>query len=199
MGVNLTITIEDQINDDLGAIDRAITQFGRLFANTIDRKAIGALKTQSASIFTGGKKKTLAFSADNLKTVTAAFRKIKDPAGHYRNLYPGAILASPEVSVAACALFVFNDKASIAPQTSAEVMTAAYNVYDTPELATTDGWYLLPRDEYIGEVAFLNGEMAPTVEQAQLNPKNLNIEFVVWGTAGCLIYSDAAAVWSKPN
>lgn len=198
MGVNLTITIEDQINDDLGAIDRAITQFGRLFANTIDRKAIGALKAQSASIFTGDKKKTLAFSADNLKTVTAAFRKIKDPAGHYRNLYPGAILASPEVSVAARALFVFNDRASIAPQTSAEVMTAAYNVYDTPELATTDGWYLLPRDEYIGEVAFLNGEMAPTVEQAQLNPKNLNIEFVVWGTAGCLIYSDAAAVWSKP-
>ena len=200
MGVNLTITIEDQINDDLGAIDRAITQFGRLFANTIDRKAIGALKAQSASIFTSGndKKKTLAFSADNLKTVTAAFRKIKDPAGHYRNLYPGAILSSPETAVAARALFVFNDKASIAPTSSAEVMTAAYNVYDTPELETTDGWYLLPRDEYIGEVAFLNGEMAPTVEQAQLNPKNLNIEFVVWGTAGCLIYSDAAAVWSKP-
>ena len=199
MGVNLTITIEDQINDDLGAIDRAITQFGRLFANTIDRKAIGALKTQSASIFTGGKKKTLAFSADNLKTVTGAFRKIKDPAGHYRNLYPGAILSSPETAVAARALFVFNDKASIAPTSSTEVMTQAYNVYDTPELETTDGWYLLPRDEYIGEVAFLNGEMAPTVEQAQLNPKNLNIEFVVWGTAGCLIYSDAAAVWSKPN
>ena len=199
MGVNLTITIEDQINDDLGAIDRAITQFGRLFANTIDRKAIGALKTQSASIFTGGKKKTLAFSADNLKTVTGAFRKIKDPAGHYRNLYPGAILSSPETAVAARALFVFNDRASIAPTSSTEVMTQAYNVYDTPELETTDGWYLLPRDEYIGEVAFLNGEMAPTVEQAQLNPKNLNIEFVVWGTAGCLIYSDAAAVWSKPN
>ena len=199
MGVNLTITIEDQINDDLGAIDRAITQFGRLFANTIDRKAIGALKAQSASIFTGNKKKTLAFSADNLKTVTGAFRKIKDPAGHYRNLYPGAILSSPETAVAARALFVFNDKASIAPTSSTEVMTQAYNVYDTPELETTDGWYLLPRDEYIGEVAFLNGEMAPTVEQAQLNPKNLNIEFVVWGTAGCLIYSDAAAVWSKPN
>lgn len=198
MGVNLTITIEDQINDDLGAIDRAITQFGRLFANTIDRKAIGALKAQSASIFTGGKKKTLAFSADNLKTVTGAFRKIKDPAGHYRNLYPGAILSSPETAVAARALFVFNDRASIAPTSSTEVMTQAYNVYDTPELETTDGWYLLPRDEYIGEVAFLNGEMAPTVEQAQLNPKNLNIEFVVWGTAGCLIYSDAAAVWSKP-
>ena len=199
MGVNLTITIEDQINDDLGATDSAITQFGRLFANTIDRKAIGALKTQSASIFTGGKKKTLAFSADNLKTVTGAFRKIKDPAGHYRNLYPGAILSSPETAVAARALFVFNDRASIAPTSSTEVMTQAYNVYDTPELETTDGWYLLPRDEYIGEVAFLNGEMAPTVEQAQLNPKNLNIEFVVWGTAGCLIYSDAAAVWSKPN
>ena len=199
MGVNLTITIEDQINDDLGAIDRAITQFGRLFANTIDRKAIGALKAQSATIFTGNKKKTLAFSADNLKTVTGAFRKIKDPAGHYRNLYPGAILSSPETAVAARALFVFNDKASIAPTSSTEVMTQAYNVYDTPELETTDGWYLLPRDEYIGEVAFLNGEMAPTVEQAQLNPKNLNIEFVVWGTAGCLIYSDAAAVWSKPN
>ena len=198
MGVNLTITIEDQINDDLGAIDRAITQFGRLFANTIDRKAIGALKTQSASIFTGNKKKTLAFSADNLKTVTGAFRKIKDPAGHYRNLYPGAILSSPETAVAARALFVFNDRASIAPTSSTEVMTQAYNVYDTPELETTDGWYLLPRDEYIGEVAFLNGEMAPKVENANLNPKNLNIEFVVWGTAGCLIYSDAAAVWSKP-
>ena len=198
MGVNLTITIEDQINDDLGAIERAITQFGRLFANTIDRKAITALKNQSDTIFTGNKKKTLAFSADNLKTVTAAFRKIKDPAGHYRNLYPGAILGAPETAVAARALFVFNDKASIAPTSSTEVMTQPYNVYDTPELATTDGWYLLPRDEWIGEVAFLNGEMAPTVEQAQLNPKNLNIEFVVWGTAGCLIYSDAAAVWSKP-
>ena len=197
-GVNLTITIEDQINDDLGAFERALTDFGRLFANTVDSVAIGSLVSQSNTIFTGNKKKTLAFSAENLKTVCGAFQRIKDPAGHYRNLIPGAILTSPETAVAARALFVFNDKASIAPQTSTEVMTAAYNVYGTPYIETAGGWYLLPRDEYIGELASLNGETAPKVEQATLNTKNLNIEFVVWGTCGVLIYNDAPAVWSKP-
>lgn len=198
-GVNLTITIEDQINDDLGAFERALQQFGRLFANSVDKEAIAALVAQSNTLFTGDQKKTLAFSAANLKTVVAAFQRIKDAGGEFRNLIPGAILAGPEIATEARALYVFNDKSSIAPTSSTEVLTAAYNVYSTPYIASNGGWYLLPRDEFIGEVAYLNGNFSPTVEKASLNPKNLNIEFVIWGTSGVLIYNDAPAVWSKPN
>lgn len=197
-GVNLTITIEDQVNDDLGAFERALQQFGRLFANSVDKAAVGALVDQSATLFTGNQKKTLTFSAANLKTVVGAFQRIKDANGEYRNLIPGAILAGPEIATEARALFVFNDKGTIAPQSSTEVMTAAYNVYSTPYIASTGGWYLLPRDEYVGEVAYLNGNTAPAVEQASLNTKNLNIEFLIWGTSGVLIYDDAPAVWSCP-
>lgn len=197
-GVNLTITIEDQINDDLGAFERALEQFGRLFSNTVDQAAIGSLMSQANTIFTGGKKKTLAFNADNLKTVVGAFARIKDAGGQYRNLVPGAILTSPETAVAARALFVFNDKSSIAPQSSSEVFAAPYNVYGTPYIEASDGWFLLPRDEKIGEVAYLNGNSAPAVEQASLNTKNLNIEFLIWGTCGVLIYDDAPAIYSKP-
>lgn len=197
-GVNLCITIEDQINDSLDAFERALEQFGRLFANTVDQVAIGSLMSQANTIFTGGKKKTLAFSADNLKTVVGAFQRIKDAGGQYRNLVPGAILTSPETAVAARALFVFNDKASIAPQTSSEVFATPYNVCGTPYIEATDGWFLLPRDEKIGEVAYLNGNSAPTVESAALNTKNLNIEYLIWGTCGTLIYSDAPAIYSKP-
>ena len=197
-GVNLTITIEDQINDDLGAFERALDQFGRLFANTVDQTAIGSLMSQANTIFTGNQKKTLAFNADNLKTVVGAFARIKDAGGQYRNLVPGAILTSPETAVAARALFVFNDKASIAPQSSSEVFAAPYNVYGTPYIGASDGWFLLPRDEKIGEVAYLNGNSAPAVEQAALNTKNLNLEFLIWGTCGVLIYDDAPAVYSKP-
>lgn len=197
-GVNLCITIEDQVNDDLGAFERALEQFGRLFANTVDSVAIGSLMSQANTIFTGGKKKTLAFSAENLKTVAGAFARIKDAGGQYRNLVPGAILTSPETAIAARALFVFNDKASIAPQTSSEVFATPYNVYGTPYIASTDGWFLLPRDEKIGEVAYLNGNASPTVESASLNTKNLNMEYLIWGTCGVLIYGDAPAVYSKP-
>lgn len=197
-GVNVTITIEDQINDDLGAFERALSQFGRLFANTVDQMAIGSLMSQASTLFTGGKKKTLAFNAENLKTVVGAFSRIKDAAGQYRNLVPGAILTCPETAIAARALFVFNDKSSIAPQNSTEVFATPYNVYGTPFMEATDGWFLLPRDERIGEVAYLNGNTSPSVEKAALNTKNLNIEFLVWGTAGCLIYSDAPAIYSKP-
>lgn len=197
-GVNLCITLEDQVNDDLGAFERALSQFGRLFANTIDQVAIGSLMSQAATIFTGGKKKTLAFSADNLKTVVGAFARIKDKGGEYRNLVPGAILTSPETAIAARALFVFNDRSSIAPQDSKEVISTPYNVYSTPYIEATDGWFLLPRDEKIGEVAYLNGNSAPAVESAALNTKNLNLEYVVWGTCGVLIYNDAPAIYSKP-
>ena len=197
-GVNLTITIEDQINDDLGAFERALEQFGRLFANTVDQAAIGSLMAQANTIFTGNQKKALAFDAANLKKVVGAFQRIKDAGGQYRNLVPGAILTSPETAVAARALFVFNDKASIAPQDSNEVFATPYNVYGTPYIEETDGWFLLPRDEKIGEVAYLNGNASPAVEQAALNTKNLNIEFLIWGTCGVLIYDDAPAVWSKP-
>ena len=197
-GVNVTITIEDQINDDLGAFERALSQFGRLFANTIDQMAIGSLMSQANSLFTGGKKKTLAFSAENLKTVVGAFSRIKDAGGQYRNLVPGAILTCPETAIQVRTLFVFNDKSSIAPQNSTEVLTTPYNVYAMPYMEATDGWFLLPRDERIGEIAYLNGNTSPSVEKAALNTKNLNIEFLVWGTAGCLIYSDAPAIYSKP-
>lgn len=197
-GVNLCITIEDQINDSLDAFERALEQFGRLFANTVDQVAIGSLMAQANTLFTGAKKKTLAFSADNLKTVVGAFARIKDKGGEYRNLVPGAILTSPETAVAARALFVFNDKSSIAPQTSSEVFATPYNVYGTPYIEATDGWFLLPRDEKIGEVAYLNGNAAPTVESAALNTKNLNLEYLIWGTCGTLIYSDAPAIYSKP-
>ena len=197
-GVNLTITIEDQVNDDLGAFERALQQFGRLFANSVDKAAVGALVDQSTTLFTGNQKKTLVFSAANLKQVVGAFQRIQDTNGDYRNLIPGAILAGPEIATEARALFVFNDKGTIAPQSSLEVMTNAYNVYSTPYIAQAGGWYLLPRDEYIGEVAYLNGNSAPAVEQASLNTKNLNIEFLIWGTSGVLIYNDAPAVWSCP-
>lgn len=197
-GINLTITIEDQINDDLGAFERALKDCGRKFINTVDRLAVEALTSQVNSIFTGGKKKTLAFSAENLKTVRAAFARIKDEGGEYRNLVPGAILTGPEIATVARALFVFNDKSSIAPQNSTEVFATPYNVYDTPYIEDNGSWFLLPRDEKIGEVAYLNGNTAPTVEQAALNTKNLNLEFLVWGTAGVLIYNDAPAIYSKP-
>ena len=197
-GVNLTITIEDQVNDDLGAFERALRECGRKFTNTVDSLAIGSLMSQANTIFTGGKKKTLAFSADNLKTVLGAFGRIKDAGGEYRNLVPGAILSGLETALAARALFVFNDKSSIAPQNSTEVFATPYNVYGTPYIEATDGWFLLPRDEKIGEVAYLNGNTAPTVEQAALNTKNLNLEFLIWGTAGVLIYNDAPAIYSKP-
>ncbi len=197
-GVNLTVTFEDQINDDLGSFERALQQFGRLFANTLDKVAVGALVDQSSTLFVGNQKKTLAFSAANLKTVAGAFQRIKDANGEYRNLIPGSILAGPEIANEARALFVFNDKSSIAPASSTEVMTSAYNVLSTPFIAATGGWYLLPRDEYIGEIAALNGNFSPTIEQASLNTKNLNIEFVVWGTSGVLLYNDAPAVWSCP-
>lgn len=197
-GVNLTITIEDQINDDLGAFQRALSDFGRLFANTVDRVAIGALMSQVNTIFTGGKKKTLVFNAENLKTVVGAFQRIKDKGGEYRNLVPGAILTSPETAIAARSLFVFNDRSSIAPQDSKEVFAAPYNVYSTPFIEENAGWFLLPRDEKIGEVAYLNGNAAPTIEQAALNTKNLNLEFLCWGTCGVLIYDDAPAIYSKP-
>ncbi|MBQ3349743.1 MAG: HK97 family phage prohead protease [Thermoguttaceae bacterium] len=197
-GVNLTITIEDQINDDLGAFERALQDCGRKFANTVDSVAIGALMSQANTIFTGSKKKTLAFSAENLKTVLGAFSRIKDAGGEYRNLKPGAILSNWETAYNARALFVFNDKASIAPQDSKEVFATPYNVYGTPYIGENDGWFLLPRDEKIGEVAYLNGNTSPTVEQAALNTKNLNIEFLIWGTCGVLIYNDAPAIYSKP-
>ncbi len=198
-GRNLTITIEDQINDDLGAFSQALQTFGRRFANTIDKVAIGSLVAQSSTLFTGNQKKTLSFSAANLKTVATAFQRIKGADGEFRNLIPGAILAGPEIANEARALFVFNDKSSIAPASSTEVMTSAYNVLSTPYIASNGGWYLLPRDEYIGEIASLNGDFAPKVERAALNTKNLNIEFLVWGTSGVLIYNDAPAVWSCPT
>ena len=197
-GVNLCITLEDQINDDLGAFERALEDFGRKFANTVDSVAIGSLMSQANTIFTGNQKKSLAFSADNLKTVVGAFARIKDAGGEYRNLVPGAILTSPETAIAARALFVFNDKASIAPQSSSEVFAAPYNVYGTPYIGASDGWFLLPRDEKIGEVAYLNGNSSPAVESAALNTKNLNMEYLIWGTCGVLIYDDAPAVYSKP-
>lgn len=200
-GVNLGITIEDQYNDDLGVIERGLQQFNRIFANAKEQAFFTKLASSSSTLFTAanGKKATLAFSAANLATVAGKFARIKDANGVIMNLTPGAILCSTETGLAADSVFEFNRRGAVSTDT-VSLFSPVYNVYATPYMTdAANGWYLLPNDEYIGEVAYLNGAASPSVERAAINTKNLSIEFLVWGTCGTLLYSDAPAIWSKSS
>ncbi|MCB5412353.1 Mu-like prophage major head subunit gpT family protein [Pseudogemmobacter faecipullorum] len=163
--VGLTISRQMIINDDLGAIDEVLSNYGQSVAMFEERTfyafALAALMADGKAIFHAGHGNlagtAAAINATSVSAGRAAMRKQKSIDGNTLNISPSILLVGPDKETEA-EMFV----ADITP-----TQTSAVNPFSgklTPVVAaeiTGNAWYLLSGSNPCWIHGFLEGAEAP--------------------------------------
>jgi hypothetical protein len=181
-GIMTSVTRNDLINDDLGALTAVPQRIGRGGALKLNDVFWASFQDDSTFFTTGrGNKKTTAgaLSLSNLKAIATLFRKLKDPDGNPVAVEPRVLLVPSDIELSAAeimgsALLVGGSSAG----PSVNVLAGRYQVVSTSYLSSAEDYYLLasPADMPVMEVAFLNGVQSPIVETAEADFNTLGVQ-----------------------
>ena len=181
-GIMTSVTRNDLINDDLGALTAVPQRIGRGGALKLNDVFWASFQDDSTFFTTGrGNKKATAgaLSLSNLKAVATLFRKLKDPDGNPVAVEPRVLLVPSDIELAAAeimgsALLVGGSSAG----PNVNVLAGRYQVVSTSYLSSAEDYYLLasPADMPVMEVAFLNGVQSPIVETAEADFNTLGVQ-----------------------
>lgn len=181
-GIMTSVTRNDLINDDLGALTAVPQRIGRGGALKLNDVFWASFQDDSAFFTTGrGNKKATAgaLSLSNLKAIATLFRKLKDPDGNPVAVEPRVLLVPSDIELSAAeimgsALLVGGSSAG----PNVNVLAGRYQVVSTSYLSSAEDYYLLasPADMPVMEVAFLNGVQSPIVETAEADFNTLGVQ-----------------------
>lgn len=181
-GIMTSVTRNDLINDDLGALTAVPQRIGRGGALKLNDVFWASFQDDSAFFTTArGNKKTTAgaLSLANLKTIATLFRKLRDPDGNPVAVEPRVLLVPSDIELSAAeimgsALLVGGSSAG----PNVNVLAGRYQVVSTSYLTSAEDYYLLasPADMPVMEVAFLNGVQSPVVETAEADFNTLGVQ-----------------------
>ena len=186
-----SITRQDLINDDLGALTSLPQRIGRQGALKLN-VAFWTAFLDNSTFFTTGRGNYIEGSTTNLSSSAlsqgvTALRKLVDPSGNPVNVKPKFLLTGSTLEPLAAELFssrqiVMN---SSGKQPSDNIHFNKYTplVSDYLEASSISGnsataWYLLgdPQDVPTIEVVFLDGVETPTVEDADADFDTLGVQ-----------------------
>lgn len=186
-----TITRQDLINDDLGALTSLPQRIGRQGALKLNVVFWTAF-LDNAAFFTSGRGNYIEGSTTNLSSAglsqgVAALRKLVDPSGNPVNVKPTFLLTGSTLEPLAAELYTSRQIVmnSSGKQPSDNIHFNKYTplVSDYLEVSSITGnsataWYLLgdPRDVPTIEVVFLDGVETPTVEDADADFDTLGVQ-----------------------
>lgn len=219
-----TLTRNDIINDDLGALDDVRTRLGRggkkKFNNIFWKRFL-----DNAAFFTAGRGNYISGGTTNLgvdgvglEQAVTAFRKLKSPAkdgakkvGNAVGGRPDRLLVPPELEFTADRLYAsaFVNTGGAATATSvpdANIHAKKYRPIVVDWLSdnaftgnSATAFYLLrnPADMAAMVVSFLNGNQTPIVESAEASFNTLGVEFRGYHDFGCDQAEYLAGVKSK--
>ena len=187
-GKMFSVTRQDIVNDDLGALTAIPRMIGRGYALKLN-EAIWTEFKDNASFFTSGNGSLItdALDIDGLTAATIAFDEQTDPDGNPLLLDAQILLVPPALEVTATNIFngvtTHEVTASGVPVPNINPHAGMYEVVKSRYLSTSNSgsdtaWYLLanPMDLATIEVAFLNGVQTPTVEQTDADFNTLGIQ-----------------------
>lgn len=185
-GIMTSVTRNDLINDDLGALTAVPQRIGRGGALKLN-DVFWAAFVDDASFFTTarGNKKTSAgaLSIASLKTIATMFRKLKDPDGNPVAVTPRILLVPADLELPAAEIMgsALIQSGATGGQPDRNVMAGRYQVVGSTylaELGSVEDYYLLasPADLPVMEVAFLNGVQSPIVETAEADFNTLGVQ-----------------------
>jgi hypothetical protein len=181
-GIMTSVTRNDLINDDLGALTAVPQRIGRGGALKLNDVFWASFQDDSSFFTTGrGNKKTTAgaLSLANLKAIATLFRKLKDPDGNPVAVEPRVLLVPADIELAAAEIMgssLLVGGSSAGPDRN--VLAGRYQVVSTSYLSSAEDYYLLasPADMPVMEVAFLNGVQSPIVETAEADFNTLGVQ-----------------------
>jgi phage major head subunit gpT-like protein len=191
-----SVTRQDLINDDLGALTDIPRQIGRggiLKLNSV----FWAMFMNNATFFTTNRKNYqagagTALASAGLKAANLLFRKQTDSKGKPIGVNPRILLVPPELEVTADELMTSTRNNTGGGSSGSQVperntwagkfQTAQSSYLSINEDAvgySADAWYLLanPNDLAVIETVFLNGQETPIVESAEALFNVLGIDF----------------------
>ena len=195
-GLMLSIDRRDIINDDLGALTTVPRKLGRGSGLKIN-DVFWATFMNNAAFFTPGNKNYLAgadtvLSVDGLTKAEVAFLDQVDPDGKPLGAMPAIMLVPTALSAIGTMLFkateirdTYSQSTGSAKYPTINPHSGKYRVVVSRYLgntvyagASSKAWYLLadPSDLPVIEVAFLNGQEAPTIETAEANFNVLGVQ-----------------------
>jgi hypothetical protein len=202
-GLMLTIDRRDIINDDLGAITTVPRKLGRgsglkindVFWTTFLNN--GAFFTAANKNFLAGP--TTALGLDSLTAAEVAFLDQVDGDGKPIGVMPAILLVPTALSALGTQLFKSLELRDNAPNAKVAITNphqGKFRVEVSRYLANAQypgnsakAWYLLaePTDLPVIEVAFLNGQEAPTIETAEADFNVLGIQMRGYHDFGCAL------------
>jgi hypothetical protein len=215
-GAILSVTRQDIINDDLGALDQRATILGRMGARSVEEKVFELLLANTGSFFHNDNANliTPALTFAGLSTGVATFGKMVD-AGGSPILVPPSILLTG-VGLAETADSLYQDK-EFGVGTSAKAQERINNTHkgrykpvSSPYIDNTairnaagvaltgqssTAWFLLadPQDMPVIVVGFVNGRSVPYVESSDSVFSKLGFETRAYLDFGVAFGPDKAA------
>lgn len=212
-GLLLSIDRRDIINDDLGAITTVPRKLGRGSGLKIN-DIFWSTFMNNAAFFTVGNKNFLtgvdtALNIDGLTKSEVAFMDLTDTDGKPIGIMPSMILAPTALSAIGSQLFkslelrdtTANAKFPIANphQGKFRVEVSRYLANASYTGNSAKAWYLLaePSDLPVIEVAFLNGQEAPTIETADADFNVLGVQMRGYHDFGVALQDPRGAIKSK--
>jgi hypothetical protein len=212
-GLMLSIDRRDVINDDLGAITTVPRKLGRGSGLKINDVFWGTF-LDNATFFAAGNKNYVtgantALSIDGLTNAEVAFMDQVDSDGKPIGIMPAILLVPTALSAMATQLYKSVEIRDTTASTKypvanphqgkfrAEVSRYLGNSHYTGNSAKA--WYLLadPGDLPLIEVAFLNGQEAPTIETTEADFNTLGIKARGFHDFGVAKQDPRAGVKSK--
>lgn len=187
-----SLTRQDIINDDLGALSVIPTRLGRGAAIKLNKVFWAEFLSNNGTYYqaaTPGSGNNLSISS--LEAAYQAYGQLTDPDGNPLGVTPSILLVPKGLGIAARKLnSSANMLVSSLGSTSSKVLEPQENVLrglldpvessylTTAATASQSTWWLCasPSDLPAMEVAFLNGVRVPTVEQAEASFNNLGVQ-----------------------
>jgi len=176
-----SIAMVDIVNDDLGALTQVPSRLGRGAATKLNQDFWTEFAANNATFFraeTAGAGNALQISS--LRTATASYRKLTDPDGNPLGIMPSILLVPPELQITAAelmsgSLLITGENST---RTNVNVLAGRYQVVSSAYLTSATTWWLVanPAELPAMEVAFLNGQRLPTVQQADADFNMLGIQ-----------------------
>jgi phage major head subunit gpT-like protein len=175
------ITMVDIVNDDLGALSVVPQRLGRGAAIKLNKVFWSEFELNNGTYYS---KETAAsgnaLSIGSLKTAAGSYRKLKDGDNNPLGISPATLLVSPENEITAAelmsgSLLITGENAT---RTNVNVLAGRYQVVASSYLTSASTWWLVanPGELPAMEVAFLQGQRTPTVQQAEADFDTLGIQ-----------------------
>jgi phage major head subunit gpT-like protein len=190
----LSITRQDIINDDLGALTQVPRQLGRGAALKLNDVFWGTF-LNNAAVFNTTNKNVLAAGAGSALSLTSLAQAMTlfadqiGPDGEPLAATPRILLVPSSLYITARQLmqstYIAGNTTANTTQLSENVLAGTLTVVTSPYMSnskytgfSTTAWYVLasPADIPVVEVQFLNGKQTPTLDQAEADFSHLGIQ-----------------------